>query len=168
MNPLKTNTMRMIAVSIVAVIATSAPAATTSPGKSSVSASGFGVTLPDGVTGEAVLVSGTILKGKAKQVVVIEGALATYFQSIFPFLRAKVNGVVAEGAVVAADCKNTSSTRCSVAGVWWLDLDAAETANPGVFIGQPLTIELFGGTDTFAPPISGTGDVSMSARLQKK
>jgi hypothetical protein len=51
-------------------------------------------------------------------------------------------------------------------GTWWLDLDVAEAANPGVFIGMPLSVELVGG-EGFAA-FQSHGKVTMSVRLQKK
>ncbi len=57
---------------------------------------------------------------------------------------------------------------CTVSGTWWLDLDAAEVAHPGVFIRQPLTITLLGGTVPGAGVPFVPGDASMSAVLEKK
>ena len=48
---------------------------------------------------------------------------------------------------------------------FWLDLDAAEAANPGVFIGKPLNIELLGGA--FSSP-DGIYHATLSARMEKK
>jgi hypothetical protein len=52
---------------------------------------------------------------------------------------------------------------CAMVGTWWLDLDAAEAANPGMFIGEPLLIELNAGSSN---PTVATA--SLRARLQKK
>jgi len=50
-----------------------------------------------------------------------------------------VNGsVTLEPGVISEDCAGT----CTLAGTWWLDLDAAEAANPGTMLnGDPLTIQ---------------------------
>jgi hypothetical protein len=53
--------------------------------------------------------------------------------------------------------------RCSVTGHFWLDLDAAEAAHPGIFINQPLVVELGGFGD-----VTFTGMASLRARLVKK
>ena len=43
----------------------------------------------------------------------------------------------------------------AVSGVWWLDLDEAEAAEPGAFVGRPLVVEIsqlcspLGGGDPF-------------------
>ena len=55
---------------------------------------------------------------------------------------------------------------CTTTGTWWLDLDTAEAAHPGMFIGKALTITLMGAETT------GNGDSALSAtltaRVQKK
>jgi len=52
---------------------------------------------------------------------------------------------------------------------WWLDIDAAETANPGVFVNQPLTITLLGGDLTNGTLVGVQPmDISLSAIVVKK
>jgi hypothetical protein len=36
-------------------------------------------------------------------------------------------------------------TFCTITGIFWLDLDAAEDAHKGMFLGQPLDITLSAG-----------------------
>jgi hypothetical protein len=62
-----------------------------------------------------------------------------------------------------SDCPGNSINRCTATGLFWLDLDAAEAAHPGVFINQPLVIELWGLGD-----VAFTGMASLRARLVKK
>jgi len=75
-----------------------------------------------------------------------------------------VNGDLVDGVIHANPCPAFSS--CTMAATWWLDLDAAEAANPGKFIGKPLNIELGGGLST------GSGGnsyvASFSAQLLNK
>jgi len=124
----------------------------------------------------------TLKKGKPKRVVVVEAMMKTGVASpgfpvtlnMFP----DVNGVLMEpdasggvgGPGPLEDCGgfgiNPPAFSCTLTGTWWLDLDAAEAANPGVFINQPLAVTLRGGD------FAGMGlipvDVTMSVRLEKK
>ena len=140
-----------------------ARAASTSPGKNSAFESsdfgGFG----DIPTQAVTLLTASIVKGKKKSVLVVEATLsAGGGVSGTLALAVDVNGVEAEPHnFVSQGC----SGACAVTGTWWLDLDAAELANPGVFIKQPLTVTLKGG-DGGSP--ESDGKVTMSVRMQKK
>ena len=83
-------------------------------------------------------------------------------------LRTTVNGVEMEPGSPNPNfvLQGCGSIPCTLTGTWWLDLDAAELANPGVFINQPLTVTLHGGEGFAAPQTEGR--VAMSVRLQKK
>jgi hypothetical protein len=84
-----------------------------------------------------------------------------------PSLRVEVNGVAASGPDVGLDCKNVNPI-CPLSGSWWLDIDTAEAASPGAFVGQPLTVELIGGGNTYAPPLASQADVSLTVLLVKR
>jgi hypothetical protein len=59
-----------------------------------------------------------------------------------------VNGVSVEpgpGWNTGQDCSANNAVACGVSDTRWLDIDAAEAANPGMFIGQPLTVTMSGG-----------------------
>jgi hypothetical protein len=142
--------------------------ATTSPGKTSVYATEENVAL-SGTT--VVAVSVILEKGKKKRVLEVEGRLDKAASDGEPLVaRVTVNGVRMEPpdpffANLSARASQSCSPGlvCSMVGTWWLDLDAAEAANPGTFIGQPLTIELNAGSSN---PTVATA--SLRARLQKK
>jgi hypothetical protein len=169
---------RMVMVaSLLWISAADALAGSTSPGKKSVFVSETGKALP---LGSVTLLSGTIAKGKRKRVLTVHAMITNgpYANPQLPVpvalsLNPLVNGVPMEpttentqGAV--ADCGAFTEPRvtCTLTGTWWLDLDAAELAHVGTFIGKPLTIELTGGS------LAGGGgtpvDVSFSARLEAK
>ena len=138
-----------------------AGAQTTSPGKNSVFvAGGF-----NAATSAAPILSGQILKGKKTTVLAIEAALfylsGARSYSMFPL----VNGIITTNApAMSFNC--TGSDPCAFTGTWWLDIDAAEAAHPGLFVGQPLNIELRGEEDTGA---GDTGDfATLTVRVQKK
>ena len=140
-----------------------------STGKQAAFASATGITLNDGNTGVAPLLTVELLKGKKKSAVAVEGALQVDIsQPSLPSLEVHVNGVSANGPAVSTDCKFVAVQRCTLAGTWWLDLDVAEAASPGSFVGKLLTVELIGGANTVAPPTNPTADVTMTARLVKK
>jgi len=128
-----------------------------------------GVVLNDGNNPPVVALSGVIKKGQKKRVVAVEAAMqvSTSVPSL-PSLSIQVNGVAANGPTVTIDCKFTNTNRCPLVGSWWLDLDQAEAAHPGTFIGKPLTIQLLAGNDTVAPPTNPSADVTMTALLVKK
>ncbi len=83
----------------------------------------------------------------------------------------QVNGfddvVQAQSAVLSSSaraCQPCSGAFfCSVAGSWWVDLDAAEAAHPGLLVGQPLTIDVLAFSD-----MSKLVSASPSARMVKK
>jgi hypothetical protein len=160
---------RVAVLLVLLALETGPAAAQSSTGKQAAFASANGVTLNDGDTGVAPLLTVELLKGKKRSAVAVEGAMQVDVSSpSLPSLEVHVNGVPANGPTVAVDCKYVAVQRCTLAGSWWLDLDVAEGANPGVFVGKPLTVELIGGANTYSPPISGIADVTLTARLVKK
>jgi hypothetical protein len=63
-------------------------------------------------------------------------------------------------AVIGQKCNGS----CSLSGTWWLDLDAAELANPGMFVNMPLVVILSPGSTNAG--IFGTA--TLTATMQKK
>jgi len=138
---------------------------TSSPGKSAAytSLSGVGIT-----TAEAEVATVTILKGKKKRVLEVEGT-AIESTNVVTAMGAKayVNGVPMEPNGTNYQVHETCSAsviNCTVTGHWWLDLDAAEAANPGLFINQPLIVSFA----ALTAGANGTGVVSLRAKLVKK
>ena len=153
------------------VVAKPAGAASTSPGKNSAfessDFSGNG-DIPQAVT---TLLTATIVKGKKKNVLVVEATLSTgsSSSSSYLYLRTDVNGYEIEPLDSGGSSQFLTfcnGTPCTLTAAWWLDLDAAEAAHPGIFIKQPLTVTLRGG-EGLPSPQSG-GKVTMSVRMQKK
>ena len=58
--------------------------------------------------------------------------------------------------------------QCQAATEFWLDLDAAEAAHPGQFIGVPLVISLRAEWRGDGPDDPIAVDASLRARLEKK
>jgi len=154
-----------------------ASAATTSPGKNSAFVSSSGV-----MTSLSTKATATILKGKKRTVLAIEASYsdgASYPTAALIRvlgMTVSVNGVLAQPNPSApyqyiTDCGfvDTPPVACSVTGTFWLDIDAAELANPGMFVGQPLVVDFRAGDLTNG---AGVGvmpmDASLSVRVQKK
>jgi len=160
---------RSAVAAILALTATSAPglAQSTSPGKNAVFvASPFGP-LP---MATATLLSGTIVKGRAKRVLAIEGMFTTGFGPAVGdvvLLGARVDTISGTLAVVPPDAgfRCTFGQQCTLTGTFWLDLDEAEANNPGTVVGKPLTVRLVGGVVGMPPE---NGDLTMTVRMQKK
>lgn len=155
-------------------------AGTTSPGANSVFVSASNVNLPALGNGSASLLTGTITKGKRKTVVAVEAMLTGIGSSSGPRVDQiwpTINGIVIEPKfksvpdpdMAQVNCPTItapSSITCTTTGTWWLDIDAAEAANPGMFVGKALNITLMGNEAT------GNGDIdleaTLTARVQKK
>lgn len=148
-----------------------ARAANTSPGKKSAFASSdFGGNGDIPASGPPLL-SVTLEKGKRKHVLAIEATLTSGVDLVPGALTfgVVVNGYEAEpkSACCGSFFTHPCGGACTHTGTWWFDLDAAESAHPGTFIGQQLTIELLGGEIPSNYP-QGAGAVSMSVRMEKK
>jgi len=113
--------------------------------------------------------SATLRKGKKGRVLRVD--FRVRFEDVLNFTitggaSVRVNGVSidltygAEGAT----CGPTGLS-CTVDGYGWLDLDAAEETSPGVFLGQPLEIEVSGSVDA---QNRAEIDVSLLAQLLRK
>jgi hypothetical protein len=139
------------------------------------------IALPAGPGGVLLTTPGaTLAKGSKRKVVVVEATMTSGGIMLLPpmvlSMSANVNGVLMEpgGAPmgVVTDCGGTlmgplpPMVGCTLSATFWLDLDQAETANPGVLIGMPLTVTLTGGdvAGIGGPPVL----VSMAVRQEGK
>ena len=168
--------MKILAVPLVAAVLTLsvAPshAASTSPGKIGVYASTVSATISDPL---ATVLIATIAKGKKKRVLEVE--LAATLTGNVPFaglmtMRPIVNGLQLMEPTNAGSTEPTTvycgtpSNACPLSYEFWLDLDAAEAAHPGMFIKQPLVIEFQLGYAAPGGPVVGVA--TLRARLAKK
>ena len=150
----------------VASLANAAPV-TTSPGKSSVSVSNSGNL--DGV-GNTVVLHGQIAKGKAKTVLQINATVTVGSSANLAgvYLAAGVNLADPLPAnYIESQCDTASIRQCTESATFWLDIDAAETASPGGFVGQPLNIAVAGGNAANDATALGYS-ISFSAQVMKK
>lgn len=121
-----------------------------------------------------VVASGTIERGKRRYVVAIDGMLQLsgwQTSTEAPSIYATVNGIEVEPSLYPSGGSIITTTscpteRCTVTGMFFVDLDEAEARFPGYFIGKPLHIELH------AASYSGREAAGLSAvlraRLDKK
>jgi hypothetical protein len=141
--------------------------ATTSPGKNSVAVSKSGLTVP---AIPATIASGTIEKGKKKNILAIDVSVTDQGSSSSAIgVTALVNGLsdVMQPPLVVqlSECPASTWINCTTSAHLWVDLDAAEAAHPGLIIGQPLVIDLQAVANV---PITGLATASLEAHLQKK
>lgn len=109
----------------------------------------------------------SLKKGKPHRVLTVDAMLSIY-QAAGPaklLMVPLVNGVPLNpvGGAAAEIC--TTGEQCSATGVWWLDLDAAESAHPGLIIGQPLTISIVGNDSA---QTGSVGSMVLRARLEQE
>jgi hypothetical protein len=161
----------MVVTATVALLVGSSASAdsTTSPGKAAAYSSVNDVALS---TTFPVVTSVTLEKGKKKRVLEVT-IMALNGDSTAGSLgvRPIVNGQLLMEPLAGGSSAHAISTtcnptyiNCTIVGDWWLDLDQAEAAFPGMFINVPLTIDATVGTGVGTP----TGSVSLQARLVKK
>jgi hypothetical protein len=110
--------------------------------------------------------TGEIVEGVAGRMLVVNGSV-----SVFRLLTTKqvlvtalVNNTRAMEPVEAYlnQCRDDVAY-CLVSGVWLLDLDAAEAAQPGNFIGKPLVVELRVDAPIGLCTVQGAMTISMEA-----
>lgn len=135
------------------------------PGKNAAYVSDSSVALT--TAGYTSVASVTLNKGKKKRVVEVDVVLEDKnFQASSVSGYATINGLQMEpdlADVPVTPC-NTAFINCTLSVQFWADIDALEAANPGVFVGQPLVIDVLGKTTG----VNVNGMASVRARLVKK
>jgi hypothetical protein len=131
-------------------------------GKNASWASVSGVTFPPGT---ATILTATIAKGKKKKVLEVDATIVESTNTATGLgVVVRVNGITMEptGAFFQTEegC-SAAISNCTAQGMYWIDLDQAEAANPGLFIGQPLVVELQASS-------AGTGTISGIASLRAR
>ncbi len=110
----------------------------------------------------------TIIKGKKKNVLIIESTVTVFGGGTDACLtEVRVNGVLAfpsTGFINVACTPTSASGSQTLTATYWLDIDDAEAGHPGVFYGQPLNVVVKTNTDA----IGQVGSISVVARMEKK
>ncbi|HEY2775978.1 MAG TPA: hypothetical protein VGK20_18200 [Candidatus Binatia bacterium] len=122
------------------------------------------------VSGNISTLTATISKGKAKTVFRVDATITIGANAHLPglFLALLVNGDgVHPNFALDSQCDTTATVACTMAASFWLDIDAAEAASPGGFVGKPLVISLSGG-NTADDPTALNYTVSLSGQVIKK
>ena len=102
--------------------------------------------------------TGTIAAGKKKTVLRLDATVSVNNDPSTEgcYVSAYVNGISLNPVINSGS--NSMDTalgaRCTITGTYWLDMDSAEMASPGMFIGQPLVIEVDAGSES----TGGMGD----------
>ena len=112
--------------------------------------------------------TGTLAKGLKRNVLRIDTTVSfTTASAGTSDVAMYVNGVIIKGGVLFGIDHGTSCPGgiCAFSGSYWMDLDAAEVTNPGLFIGQPLVIQMEGNAPGGGVQAFGA---SISAQLVKK
>jgi len=160
----------MVSVGVIACWS-GAFAASTSPGKHAAFESAAG-TVP---STDTVVATAVIAKGKPKSVLDISATVHHAGSStddeicVYP----TVNGVDVEPlnpletGFFAIGTSTPATMEGTISGQFWLDLDAAEAASPGVFKNQQLNVDLhvFDCRDNSS---DGSYTASLAVRMQKK
>ncbi len=168
----------LVAIALVtsAVVFSAAPAseaADTSPGKIAAYASTTSAQIKDFDT----ILSASLKRGKRHRVVEVDFSVTVPTAPSNGSLSgvAVVNGLTIlepsklETTITAVETCSTPLIPCLLNGHFWLDLDAAEAAHPGVFMGKPIVVEVqaqFVVNPTFIPTVSG--DASIRLRMTRK
>jgi hypothetical protein len=107
----------------------------------------------------------TIPRGKANRMLLADATMVSNeFGPTSISVGVLVNGIPMHSADGAVASCSIGEFGCTASGHWWMDLDAAEAANPGLLIGQPLVLRFYATEET------GTGAAGLSVRawMQKK
>jgi hypothetical protein len=156
-----------IATTLLSPVAAYAAPVTTSPGKNAVHSAESNVL---NGSGDIVTLTGTIEKGKKKTVLEIEASVSVAGSASLNavYVSATINGYFpANPYFSTTHCNSANAQLCTITQTFWLDIDAAEAANVGAYVGQPLNIIVAGGNQAFA----GAGlnyNASFTARVVKK
>jgi hypothetical protein len=154
-----------------ALPASPAMAGSTSPGKNSVYVSDFSLTTAEFPNNT---LTGTIVKGKKGTVLEIHTMISAYAgEPTHLIATVTVNGFPSEptfegsGWISGQDCRANNSIGCTLTETRWLDIDAAEAAHPGVYVGQPLVISYLAGVQNgFGDGVIGSS--TLTVNVQKK
>jgi hypothetical protein len=115
---------------------------------------------------------GTLLRGAANTVLRVDASIVVKSDAGVPgvYVAPRVNGYLSVPAGlggVSVPCTTPDPVFCSATGTFWFDIDALEAAHPGMFVGQPLNIELNGGNSAAAGGGLQT-EATLSAQVVKK
>lgn len=148
---------RVIVVAVLAGLIAFAPHAvradgTTSPGKKAVYVDQTGETVSTVSAALTPALTATIEKGKKKTVLEIDLTITDIVRTsmgmgVAPFVNGFSDVVLPHPGTniqnfVLTTCDASTWVKCTTNGHFWVDIDAAEAAHAGMFVGQPLVIEM--------------------------
>ncbi len=122
---------------------------------------------------DSYTINATIEKGKKKHVLIIHSEANVIFAQALTYCLGpdlSVNGIVqlaqpspGQGVACITSCNNDA---CTIHGTYFVDLDAAELAHPGMFYNQPVTVHHSGGPQDVGGV--STGNAVLTVMMQKK
>lgn len=112
-------------------------------------------------------------KARRKTMLLIDGTVSSASNSEATSLSIDIqledeNAIVAvpaEGGTIQTRCE--ANQPCALSGHWWVDVDAIEAANPGLFANKPILVTLRG-AHTPAVGVVGATWYALRAQLVKK
>ena len=138
--------------------------ATSSPGKFAAYSSLSGVSIPGaGATVATVQIS----KGRKKRVLEVDvTAIDPSSVTEVIGIRATANGLAMEPTTFlqVEHSRDSVYNNFTAHALYWLDVDTAEAANPGMFVNVPINVDVV----LYSGSTPSTGNVSVRARLVKK
>jgi len=92
------------------------------------------------------ILTATIPSGRAHNVLSIDASLDGYLGPstyILVFVNEQAFGFVWPSFSADAVCRSGTRPICTVNAPMWVDIDAAEAAQPGMFVGKPIDVDLY-------------------------
>jgi len=113
--------------------------------------------------------TGLLSRGSARTVVRVDATILLPDRETLPVYEiwATLNGEYQDPLFSAVIGSCGTHPTCSVTGTFWFDVDELEAANPGTFVGQPLSLVVGGSPLTGNAP-GHTYRMSFSAQVVKK
>jgi hypothetical protein len=113
----------------------------------------------------------TIQKAQKKSLILLQVSLVAHANADATFvLVGRANGIDMEPMGAIPHHCATPTGDCTISANWWLDVEAADAAHPGLFVNQPVSISVLAAIDppTSAPGADGIGNISITAQAVKR
>ena len=152
-------------VALLLLAASAASAADVSPGTNVALASVNQFT-------DSFTIQATIAKGKKRNVLIINTEANVFLAQAGGYCLGAtlaVNGfyqLAQPPAGQGVACGQCNYNACVIHGTYWLDIDAAEAAHPGMFYGVPITVSHSGTPNNVAN--TSTGNAVLTVVMEKK
>jgi hypothetical protein len=160
-------TTALLSTAALATVESSCPAPCSIPPRTTLFVRDAGGSMP---AGNEVILNGTLLKGVRKTVLRVEATITMLVSDpniTRLTIAAALNNLGPALGEAQTLCDSNKAQFCTATGSFWFDVDALEAAHPGLFLGQPLNIQIVG-TPGGASATGALYTVSFSAQVVKK